>query len=195
MESSHRLLSDLFAQDAEAFSALTVSEETQARLRTDLGALDRTMVEAFSIGEVLRTLYQALDEPLSDILQSAWSSMIELQEYRDSRKHPPGETSKVRFGKHKVTSRHHPKLEILLNGKGLGAITFDVLLTLHVTGTTLQVRDGRIWRASGSELEGEGLLSYSGLQLAKKKIDLFSIPGDIEFEDGLPIPSLFESTG
>jgi len=183
-------VADLLAPDADAFSALAISDDAGERLRSDLGALDQATLEGFMISDLLRSLYRALDLPLADILRSAWSSMVELQEYRDSAKHPPGEANRVRFGKHKVTSKHRPKLVVLVNEKEVGEIVFDIQLTLHITGTTLLVRDGRIWQAMGSEFEGECELSYCGLRLAHKKVGLFTIPGGIDIENGLPIPPL-----
>lgn len=190
MEPVPERLTDFLADSADAFSALVVSETAGDRLRDDLAALDPATPDGFAISDLLHSLYEALDQPLADILRSAWTSLVELQEYRDPEKHPPDETNRVRFGRHKMTSKHRPKLEVLVNGQEVGEIAFDLQLTLHITGTTLLVRDGRIWQAAGSEFEGGCELSYCGIRLVHKKVGLFTIPGGIDFAGGLPIPPL-----
>ena len=190
-----RKLADFFAADAESFSRMPLPAEATQAVTEDLGALDQAMLEVFAIADLLRSLYAALDLPLEEILRSAWSSLVELQEYRDTEKHPPEETSHVRLGRHRVTSKHHPKVELLLNDREILSLTFDVQLTLHVIATTLLVRDGRIWQARGSEFEGEAALSYRGFSLMKKKSGKLALPGTIDFEGGIPIPPLPKAAG
>ena len=188
-------LAEFFAADAAAFSRQPLPAEAKQAVQEDLGALDKAALEGFAFGDLLGTLYEALDLPLEDILRSAWSCLVELQEYRDAEKHPPEETSTVRFGRHKVTSKHHPKVDLLLNDREVASFTFDVQLTLSITGTTLLVRAGRIWQARGSEFHGEAALSYRGFSLAKRKTGSFTLPGAIDFADGIPIPPLPKAVG
>ena len=68
-------------------------------------------------------------------------------------------------------------------------------LTLQITGTTLVVRAGRIWQARGSELQGEAALSYRGFSLMKKKVGKFTLPGALDFDDGIAIPPLPKAAG
>ena len=188
-------LAEFFAENAETFGRQPVPAEAVAALREDLGRADRAVLEGFAVGDLMATLYAALDLPLEDVLRSAWSSLVELQEYRDTQKHPPEETSNVRFGKHRITSKHHPKVALLLNEKEVASLTFDVMLTLSVTATTLLVRAGRIWQARGSEFQGEAALSYRGFTLMKKQTGRFTLPGSIDFAEGLPIPPLPKAAG
>lgn len=188
-------LADFFAADARAFSRQPLPVETSEAVQEDLGITDRAALQGFAFGDLMATLYQALDIPLEDILRSAWSSLIELQEYRDAQKHPPEESNKVRFGKYRITSTHHPKVTILINDQEVVTLTFDLRLTLKITTTTLLVRAGRIWRAQDLECQGEAALSYRGFSLMKKKTQQFTLPGAIDFEDGVPIPPLPKAVG
>lgn len=185
----------LFAPDAPAFSRLPLPAEGKEAVREDLGALDGMLLEEGVFGDLLATLYEAIDLPIEEILRSAWSSLIELQEYRDSRKHPPEETSTLRFGKHRVTSKHQPRVTLLLNDQKMAEITFDLVLTLNVAATTLKVRAGRIWQARGTEFQGEAALSYRGFGLMKKKTGRLTLPGTIDFKDGVAIPDLPKAVG
>ena len=185
-----RTLCDLVATDEQQFAQSAVAAEAGDALRNDMGAFDSDLLQAFSTGAVLVALHKALDVPLADIFKSAWGSALELQAYRDSDKHPPDETSWIKFGKHKLTSTHQPKIEVLVNGKRIGTLSFDVKLTLHVTGTKLRVRDARIWEAAGTSFNGECGISYKGFPFIKREIATATLPGTILFEDGLPIPKL-----
>ncbi|GAB4363503.1 MAG: hypothetical protein Kow00114_19650 [Kiloniellaceae bacterium] len=185
----------LFAGSAAAFSRLPLPAEAREAVRQELGALDRMLLEEGVFGDLLAALYEAIELPLEDILRSAWSSLIELQEYRDAQKHPPEETSTVRFGRHKVTSKHRPAVTLLLNDRTLASLTFDLVLTLNVTATTLKVRGGRIWQARGTEFQGEAALSYRGFALMKKKTGKLALPGTIDFKDGVAIPALPKAVG
>ena len=188
-------LGALFAANAEAFSRQPLPADALEAVREDVGAADRMLLEGFVTGDLLAALYQALDLPLEEILRSAWGSLVELQEYRDTKRHPPEETSSVRFGKHRVTSTHHPKVELLLNERRIAALTFDLQLTLNIAATTLLVRAGHIWQARGCELQGEAALSYRGFSLLKKKSGTIALPAAIDFEGGIPIPSLPKAVG
>lgn len=195
MADGSKKLGDFFASDAEAFSRTPLPAEASQAVQQDLGTLDKAALESFALADLLRSLYTALDSPLAEILRAAWSSLVELQEYRDTERHPPEETSSVRFGKHRVVSKHHPQVEILLNEQEVASLTFDVQLTLQIIGTTLTVRDGRIWQARGSEFEAEAILAYRGFQLMKKRTERFRLPGAIDFEEGIPIPPLPKAAG
>ena len=185
-----RTLGDLVAAEEQQFAQSAVSAEAGDALRTDMGAFDNDLLQAFSTSVVLVALHKALDVPLADIFKSAWGSALELQAYRNPEKHPPNETSWVKFGKHKLTSSHQPKIEVLLNGKRIGTLSFDVKLTLHVTGTKLRVRDARIWEAAGTSFKGDCGIAYKGFPFIKRDIAAVTLPGTITFDDGLPIPKL-----
>ena len=132
-------------------------------------------------------LYEALDVALLDILKSGWQTMAELQAYRDPDKHPPTESSWVTLGRHKITSAHEPKVDVLFNGKRVGTLAFEAKLSLTVNDARLKVRDGRIWEVTGPVFDGEASLFYKGFVLLKKRVARFTFPSGVTFEDGVPI--------
>lgn len=188
-------IGELFAHSAEEFSAIPVPQEVEEKVQEDIGALDRMLSNGFIFASLLPTLYLALDLPLIDVFKSAWKSTVELQEYHDLEKHPAGETTNFQFGKHKIVSKHRPNLEVLMNGKMVGSLTFDVKISLSINATTLVIRDARIWQASGTEFRGEAELSYKGFRLVRKKIGPLTLPGTVDFKDGIAIPALPAGVG
>ena len=187
---SPQTLADLVTDANGRSDPQEVPVETRDALRDDLSAFGAGLAQVFTTTGVLIALNQALEVPLADILKSAWSSSISLQAYLDPDKHPPEETSWVSFGKHKLSSTHQPKIEVLLNGKRVGTVSFDVTLTLHITSTKLLVRNGRIWEATGTEFKGECKVSYKGFPFLKRQIGNTKLPGKLTFGDGVKISKL-----
>lgn len=190
-----RTLGDLIDSEIDLQDPDEGTAEANEALRDDLRRFDQGLLQVMTMGGVLVALKPALDIPLVDIFKSAWASSLELQAYLDPEKHPPEETSRVRFGKHKISSTHQPKLEVLLNGKRVGTISFDVRLTLHIASTRLQIRDGKIWQAEGPEFKGECQVTYKGFPFIKRQIAKVSLPGTLSFETGMPIQKLPVSIG
>lgn len=183
-------LAEIFAANPQTFAQMQVPPDATQAVTDDLGGGDAAKKSGFAMGDLLQGLYQALDLPLEDILRSGWASLVELQEYRDPAKHPPGEVNSLRFGKHKIASKHRPSVQVLLNDQEIASLTFDVAVTLHITATTLMIRDGSIWQARGSEVRGEGSVAYKGFTLVRAKTKELHLPGQIDFEEGIPIPPL-----
>ncbi|PUB12454.1 hypothetical protein [Yoonia sediminilitoris] len=170
-------------------------DEARDALREDIGSFGAGLAQLFTTAGILVALNKALDVPLTDILKSGWSSAVDLQPYLDPEKHPPEETTWVDFGKQKLTSTHNPKLEVLVNGKRVGTLTFDVVLTLHITATKLLVGNGRIWQATGTAFKGDCRLSYKGFPFIKKQIAKVSLPGTLNFAEGVRISKLPVAVG
>jgi len=183
-------LAEIFAASPQAFAQMQVPRDATQAVADDVGGGDAVKASGFAMADMLQGLYQALNLPLEDILRTGWASLVELQEYRDQAKHPPGEVNSLRFGKHKITSKHRPIVQVLLNDQEIASLTFDMAVTLHITATTLMIRDGSIWQARGSEVRGEGAVAYKGFTLARAKTRDLQLPGQIDFEEGIPIPPL-----
>ncbi len=184
---ANETLAKFYAADSAEFSALEPNQPPKKALEDDVGGMGTGLTEAFTFAAALAVLYEALDVSLLDILKSGWRTMAELQEFRDLEKHPREEMSWVKLGRHKITSAHEPEVEVLFNGKRVGALVFDAKLILNVTDAQLRVQAGRIWEVTGPVLEGDASLSYKGFLLLKKSAAPFTFPSGIKFEEGVPI--------
>ena len=180
-------LAKLYAADSAAFAALEPDLPSKAALQEDVEKMGPGLIGAFTFAAALAVLYEALDLALTDILKSAWQTMAELQAYRDPEKHPPEEQSWVKLGRHKITSAHKPSVEVVFNGKRMGALEFDAKLVLNVSDAKLKVQDGRIWEVTGPVFEGQASLSYKGFALLKKEVGRFTLPSGLTLKEGVPI--------
>jgi len=117
-----------------------------------------------------------------------WNDGGLFRKYLDKGAYPPDETIEVALADHSVTSRHQPRIELLLNGQPVYPIVLDVAVTVTVHGAVIEVRDGRIMKVRTGELKGEGDLKWEGFLLASEKLKPIQLPGVKEFGDGgIPI--------
>lgn len=123
-----------------------------------------------------------------DVLLKVWNEGGIFARYLDREKYPPGETVEVALVDHSVTSKHQPRLELLLNGEPVLPLVLDVTVTVTVHGAVVEIRDGAIRKIRTGTLEGEGVLKWEGFLLASEKLKPVQLPGSKEFGGGgIPI--------
>lgn len=137
-----------------------------------------------SIGERAGEL---LDVPLLDVMMGAWRKWAKVMEYADTGKHPPGEVNLVPLAEHKVRSEHHPFIEVLVKGRLVGRIVFDIELALTVEGLVLKIENATIKSIQAGALKGSGSISLKGTTLAQKTFPAVSLPGVLHLGTGLAL--------
>ena len=121
-------------------------------------------------------------------LVKVWNESGLFRKYLDRDAYPPEETIEVTLVDHTITSRHHPKIELLLNGAPVYPIVLDVTVTITVQGAVIEIQDGKIKTVRIGELGGGGDLKWEGYLLASEKLKPIPLPGTREFgEGGIPI--------
>lgn len=123
-----------------------------------------------------------------DVLVKVWNEGGLFAKYRDRTTYDPKETVEVALVDHTVTSKHQPRIELLLNGQALYPLVLDVTVTVTVHGAVVEIRDGAIRKIRTGTLDGEGVLKWEGFLLASEKLKPVQLPGSKEFgEGGIPI--------
>jgi hypothetical protein len=138
--------------------------------------------------EVMSNLRGALDISLADVIVEGWGKYKELLQYRDRERYPPDQTILLPLAHHEIRSVHKPYVDVLLDDKPIGRVTFTVDLRLLFDGVVLTIRDATIWEVKAGTCEGRGALKCGDIELANKQIVKFDLPGRIVLPDGLPIP-------
>jgi hypothetical protein len=133
-------------------------------------------------------LEDALDMNVFEILLSGWRKYRNFQQYRDRTKFPPNQTSLVPLGKHTIQSVHKPTVDVMADEVLLGRMAFDVTLSLEIEGLILAIRDARIREIAAGRGRGEARLACAGVELIKKEIGSFDLPGKIDLQEGIEIP-------
>lgn len=131
----------------------------------------------------------ALDEDVFELLARSWCVARELKEYTDPVKHPPGERSVVRLGRHKFTTSAHPVLTFRIGGFTFRPLRFTVELTAHFEPLELDIENGRIRAIGSGECKVSAQLKYGSVALHKAKESRhLKLPGRYRFESpGLAI--------
>ena len=138
--------------------------------------------------EVLKNLRSALDVSLTDVVLEGWGKYKELLQYRDRKRYPPDQTILLPLAHHEIHSVHKPYVDVLLDDKPIGRVTFTVDLRLRFDGVILTVRDAKIWEVKAGTCEGRGALKCGAVGLIDKRILKFDLPGRFKLADGYPIP-------
>jgi FHA domain len=139
--------------------------------------------------EVMKNLRGALDINLADVVLEGWGKYKELLQYRDRKRYPPDQTILLPLAHHEIRSVHKPYVDVLLDDKPIGRVTFTVDLRLLFDGVILTIRDATIWEVKAGTCEGRGALKCGAIELVNKRIVKFDLPGRINLPDGFPIPA------
>jgi hypothetical protein len=139
------------------------------------------------VGDAYRSLFKI---DMLDIFCGAWGKLKELQEYRDRDKHPPGEVALLPLAEHTISSRHEPKIDILLGEKRLFEIPIEVILKFKLKSFVLKIQDGCIHEVKSGAFAGAGIIKCGGQKLVEKKSGDLKLPGNMTLKQGFQIPRL-----
>ena len=139
-----------------------------------------------ALGTVHERVDEILGTPLSTILAEAWRAYAPFLKYCDPAKYPPGDTAEVELESHTVRSSLRPFIEVVVDGKRVGRIDFQIEVEVRLDAAILVIRDGRFMelRAGRSTFAGTFALEEVILARTEKR---FPLPGSIPFGDGIPI--------
>lgn len=133
-------------------------------------------------------LNEALDLDALELLGQAWVKLQTLQQYRDTRKYPPGTTSVVQLGQHDVKYSCDPLMELRKAGVTVPALRLTLELNARLKSVALSVRDGRVVAAAPGEASAIARLKYKKTTLKEQATPAWKLPGTIGFGDGIEIP-------
>ena len=156
-------------------------------IKETLTDLPEAMAEGVS-SEVMKKLEGVLDVDLADIVLEGWGKYKELLQYRDRTRYPPDQTILLPLAHHEIRSVHKPYVDVLLDDKPIGRVTFTVDLRLTFDGVVLVIRAGSIWEVKAGTCEGRGALSCGPVELVNRRIVKFDLPGRVKLPNGFPIP-------
>lgn len=131
---------------------------------------------------------QLLDISLTDIMLSAWTKMSVLQEFAAGEKLNSTKTHKFQLAKHKITSNHSPKIELLVYDKKIAEVTVDITLTLVIAKANLMIKRGRILAIRIDGCQAMGKISCRGQKIFEKKSTELDFRSSIKLGDGIEIP-------
>jgi hypothetical protein len=85
-----------------------------------------------------------LDLDLGDLVVAGWRKQGQLAAAAERTAANPGSSEVVELATHRVSSAHHPSVELLVNDAHLATVTFDLTIEFVVKALVVTVRDGHV---------------------------------------------------
>lgn len=134
---------------------------------------------------LIKALAASLDEMfgvgIGSVLESSWGKLEVLKSTLEATRADPDKIAHVPLLDHKVTTTHQPHIDLMLGGKKLARLGFDIGLALDLRGVQLDIRKGRIHGLTGGECLGEGTFSLAGQTLLQRSTPALALPGRLAF--------------
>lgn len=142
---------------------------------------------AATFKELVQKIEDILSISIVDIMIMAWDKSKVLLKYLDNTKYHPEDTILVSLAEHTIKSEHHPYIEMVLNGKSVGSINFDIDIEIVLEGATLKIQNGKIKEIMTGSCKGKGSIMCEGYEIVEKEMKSISLPGTIDLGDGIAI--------
>ncbi|MBV8540103.1 MAG: hypothetical protein JO063_09260 [Pseudonocardiales bacterium] len=116
-----------------------------------------------------------LDLDLGDVLMSGWCKYTELAQAADRTFASPGSEEVVVLATHRVSSTHHPSVELLVDDVTVHTFVFELKVVFDLTRVAAVIRGGDLVALRGGECVITATLTLEGtpLELSRKgRVDL-----------------------
>jgi hypothetical protein len=116
-----------------------------------------------------------LDLDLGDLVAAGWRKQGQLAAAAERTAANPGSSEVVELATHRVSSAHHPFVELLVNNLHVANVTFDLEVEFIVKALVATVRDGHLVSLHSGTCEVVATLAAEGFQLASRRAH-FELP-------------------
>lgn len=129
-----------------------------------------------------------LDLPLLDVLIGGWLRLRALQAFATEEMRASDETHEYEIAKHKVSSKHAPKVELYVHDTKIADAVLSIDLALVMANAKLLIRKGRIMEVAISGCKASATLKYGSHVLLKREAEELDFPATVKLGDGIAIP-------
>jgi len=110
-----------------------------------------------------------LDLDLGDLVIAGWRKQGQLAAAAERTAANPGSSEVVELATHRVSSAHHPSVELLVNDVHVATVTFDLEVEFVVKALVVTVRDGHVVSLHTGSCDLAATLAAEGVQLASRR--------------------------
>jgi hypothetical protein len=121
---------------------------------------------------------------LGDVLFVAWRAHRALVAAARATVQNAGATELVQLATHRITSAHHPYVDVVVNEVKLATLHFDLSLVFDIDSLLATVRQGRLVALASGRCVAAASLACEGLELASRQ-SVFDPLATLEIGDGL----------
>jgi hypothetical protein len=116
-----------------------------------------------------------LDLDLGDLVVAGWRKQGQLAAAAERTAANPGSSEVVELATHRVSSAHHPSVELLVNDAHVATVTFDLTIEFVIKALVVTVRDGHVVSLHTGACDVAATLAAEGIQLASRQAH-FELP-------------------
>jgi len=127
----------------------------------------------------------ALD--LGDVLMSGWCKYHDLAKAAERTLTSPGSEEVVVLATHRVSSTHHPSVELLVDGVKVHTFVFELQVTFDLNGVTAVVRRGALVALRGGECVITATFTLEGTPLELSRKGRIDLAGVIQLHRPIPL--------
>jgi hypothetical protein len=167
----------LFGEDQDTEQALAQALHEQGVL----GSMGTTLELVSEAGreaagnQVAVVANGLLDLDLGDLVVAGWRKQGQLAAAAERTAANPGTSEVVELATHRVSSAHHPYVELLVNDAHLATVTFDLTIEFVIKALVVTVRDGHVVSLHSGACDVAATLAAEGIQLASRR-EHFELP-------------------
>lgn len=121
------------------------------------------------------------DISLGSVLQASWQGLAAVRDALKLTREDAEAKVLVPLLDHKITSSHKPHIDLVVGGKSLGGLAFEIALVLELRGAQLEVAKGRLAGLGAGAVVGQGVFSFASQPLIQRTSPAFDLPGRIAF--------------
>lgn len=173
-------LADLLLSDAASVENHLQESEQVSGLSEELRVLPNIPFEKI-LPDLMDELKKVLDVSLKDILLGSLKQLEELRKTIEKSRQKPEEVIIMNLVDTKITSTHHPFIDVFLGERQVSHIVINATLTLTLKGVAVKLQAGEIRQIKSGTCDGEGKLKIDDLTLASRKLIRLDLPGLMEF--------------
>lgn len=130
---------------------------------------------------------ELVDLDLGDLLVAGWRRHTRLVEAARRTLDAPGTEEVVLLATHRVTSVHHPHVDLHVNGTFVNSFEFLLEVVFDVVGVAAVVRTGELVGLHGGECTITARLLLEGAQLAKRSVRVDDLALLVEVDPPRPL--------
>ena len=116
-----------------------------------------------------------LDLDLGDLVVAGWRKQGQLAAAAERTAANPGSSEVVELATHRVSSAHHPSVELLVNDAHVATVTFDLDIEFVIKALVVTVRDGHVISLHTGSCDVAATLAAEGIRLASRQAH-FELP-------------------
>jgi len=136
--------------------------------------------------EVAGAIDGFLNLDLIDLAAGGWRHSTRLHEAARVTRDAPGRTEIVPMLTHRITSSHHPCVDVLVDGHRIGCLNVGLTVVFDIEGLLAMVREAQLVGAECGRCTAVGTLSVEDFVAAERQCRL-DVPGMIQLRSGIPL--------